>query len=231
MPRNVALVTLFFLTSSSCNGVLAQNINDEIKSAGINTCECIRTSKYYSSELVHSVFTACQSKYLSNFKKQDYSSYEFDHFGNPIGELLNSYLYEMNDYCPTQMAEFKKSKRISESDGYVTGKYIKIDQNDIIEEIEFLGECGETYNLVTTINNFAKEILSPLAKEQDMSYYQFVIANTEYPIKLFFKKLEVIDNKSNVKKQINFVTATDTNYAGAIKLQKIMGTYKGNCNQ
>jgi len=231
MLKNQAVVSVLLLVTLSCNKVIAQHLSDDIKSVGINTCECINNSKYYSSELVNSVFTACQSKYLSEFKKPQYSSYEFDHFGNPTGELLSSYLNEMFAYCPTRIAEFKESKKIFDSVGYVVGKYIKIEQTGVIEEIEFLGECGKTYKLVNTSNYINRELMLPYAKELDMSYYQFVIANTDYPIKLFYKELEVLDSKSNVKKQIKFVIRSDTNYADSVKLQKIMGTYIDNCNQ
>lgn len=230
MLKNIAIVASFLLAASSCNVALAQSIKDDIKSAGINTCQCINNSKYFSSELVSSVFNTCQIRYLSKFEKQDYSSYEFDDFGNPIGELLNSYLNEMITFCPFRMAEFKESKSLINSDKYVTGKYIKIRQNGIFEEVELLGECGNTYNFINTTNYITKESLSPLAKEQNMSYYQFIIAYTEYPVKLFYKELAVIDTESNLKTQINFVTDIDTGYANHIELEKLLGTYKDNCN-
>ena len=231
MFKNKKIVLMLLLVTLSSNKVMAQSLNDGIKSAGISTCECINNSKYYSNELVDSVFAACQSKHLSEFKEPAYGSYEFDHFGNPIGELLNLYLKEMFAYCPTRITEFKKSKKIFNSDEYVIGKYTKIEQTGIFEEIEFLGECGETYKLVNTSNYITRELMSPLAKELDMNYYQFVIASTDYPIKLFYKELEAIDTTNNVKKQIKFVIKTDSNYAASTKLQKIMGTYRDNCNQ
>lgn len=231
MHKNKLIASLILSAALSCNEVIAQNIKEEIRSAGINSCECINNSKYYSRELVDSVFTACQSKHFSKFNKQDYSAYEFDHFGNPIGELLNSYLNVMIAYCPNRMAEFKESKKLTNSDEYVTGKYIKIEQTGIFEEIELLGECGETYHLIDTTNYIAKELLSPTTEQLGMSYYQFIIESTKYPVKLYFKEIAVIDTQANVKKQIKFVTTIDASHADGVMLEKLMGTYKDNCDQ